>query len=109
MKKAMLIRESRDFTSVFSNGKKISGTCFRVLVKPNSLKIARLGRVVAKKQFKSAVTRNKVKRLITESFRLNNHNVAGKDIVVIPTAAFASDFSGACKELITLWEKLKKC
>lgn len=44
---------------------------------------ARLGTAVAKKILKRAVDRNRVKRLIRESFRLKQHDLAGLDLVVM--------------------------
>jgi ribonuclease P protein component len=44
---------------------------------------ARLGIVVAKRNVKSAVARNKVKRLIRESFRKQQEQLSGLDVVVV--------------------------
>lgn len=44
---------------------------------------ARLGTAVAKKVLKRAVDRNRVKRLVRESFRLKQHDLAGLDLVVM--------------------------
>ena len=44
---------------------------------------SRIGFAVAKKQLKRAVDRNKVKRLIRESFRLHQNDLPNLDIVVM--------------------------
>lgn len=44
---------------------------------------ARLGIVVAKRNVKLAVNRNKLKRQIRESFRLQQHTLSGLDVVVV--------------------------
>ena len=44
---------------------------------------ARLGLVVAKKNVRLAVDRNRVKRLIRESFRRRQHLLEGIDIIVL--------------------------
>ena len=48
---------------------------------------ARLGLAVAKKQVRRANRRNRLKRLVRESFRENQHRLAGVDLVVIALAA----------------------
>lgn len=54
-------------------------------VKANGLTHHRLGMGVAKKMFRKAVQRNRIKRLIREAFRLERPNFsAGLDIVVRP-------------------------
>jgi ribonuclease P protein component len=54
-----------------------------VLFLPNGRPDARLGTAVAKKILRRAVDRNRVKRLIRESFRLRQHDLAGLDLVVM--------------------------
>lgn len=54
-------------------------------VKANGLPHHRLGMGVAKKMFRKAVQRNRIKRLIREAFRLERPNfAAGLDIVIRP-------------------------
>ena len=56
-----------------------------------------------KKQIKTAVGRNRFKRLSRESFRLQQHKLPNKDFVVIAknSAQYLSN-----EELFTLFEKL---
>jgi len=55
---------------------------FSVLGQPSQKPFARLGLAIAKKHIKKAVGRNRIKRLARESFRQNQHLLAGFDIVV---------------------------
>jgi ribonuclease P protein component len=56
---------------------------FAVIQVGNSLGIARLG-IVVNRKVGNAVTRNRIKRLVREFFRLNRQSIdAGKDIIVI--------------------------
>lgn len=48
----------------------------------NGTKEARLGLAVPKRNISSAVGRNRVKRLIRESFRKQKEKLRGKDVVV---------------------------
>ena len=59
---------------VFENGKSISKGCLRIiyLCKNESLESSNQVLIsVAKKRFKKAVDRNRIKRLIREAYRLN--------------------------------------
>lgn len=53
-----------------------------MLAKSNSLGYARLGLAVSKKQARRAVQRNRLKRLIRESFRIHQHSLPAWDYVV---------------------------
>ena len=73
-----------DFRKVFTNSAyKVYCSGFVFLATPNNLSSPRLGFVMAKKNIKLAVQRNKYKRLLRESFRLNQHSLPGIDIVVL--------------------------
>ncbi len=51
---------------------------------------ARLGIVVAKKNVRLAVARNRLKRIVRESFRQQQDSLQGLDVVVIIKKDFAS-------------------
>ncbi len=73
-----------EFQRVFKQGcYKSQGSGFVVLAIKNSLGYGRLGITLAKKNVASSVARNRIKRLIRESFRHHKNNVRGMDIVVI--------------------------
>ena len=62
---------SHDFNAVFAAPVKSSDAFFTVLARPTAGDApARLGLAIARKQLKRAVDRNRIKRLIRESFRL---------------------------------------
>lgn len=71
------------FKRVFQKSRRSSDRCFTVLFLANGESKARLGTAVAKKILKRAVDRNRVKRLIRESFRKKQHDLAGLDLVVL--------------------------
>lgn len=56
---------------------------FTVLTTENNGHNARLGLAIAKKHCKLAVSRNRLKRIVRESFRQNSERLSGLDIVVL--------------------------
>lgn len=56
---------------------------------------ARLGIVVAKKNVKLAVARNRLKRIVRESFRLQQQSLHGLDIVVVIKKNFIQEPNAA--------------
>lgn len=78
-----------------------------VLAKPNSLGHARLGLVIGKKHIKTAVGRNKIKRLIRESFR--TRQLSGIDVIVLArSGADTLDNREVHKILNGLWKRVSK-
>jgi ribonuclease P protein component len=78
-----IIRKSHDFREVFKKGKAYSTKNFIVHFNNNSLGYPRLGVVVGKKLFASAVKRNRLKRLIREVFRKNKLRFDSLDVVIV--------------------------
>lgn len=77
------IVNAKEFERVYKEGiiKKKGKVIVHYL--PNQLEYARLGVAVGKKMFRSAVARNRIKRIIREAFRLNKHKLpVGLDIIV---------------------------
>lgn len=73
-----------DFQRVFQRAKyKISDRYLLILATPNGLQRPRLGLVIGKKNVRLAVQRNRVKRHIRESFRLNQHKLPDIDAIVL--------------------------
>ena len=63
------ILKPADFTKVFKKNASSQDAFFRVIARPSEGGSARLGMAVSKKVHKSAVVRNRIKRVIRESFR----------------------------------------
>lgn len=74
----------RHFKAVFdSPSGKAPGKNVLLLARLNDLEHPRLGLVIGKKSVKLSVERNRIKRVIRDSFRLNQELLAGLDIVVV--------------------------
>lgn len=77
------LRTNSEFQAVFRKCKKFSGRHFIFLVKKNALECPRVGVGISKKKIKTAVGRNKIKRIIRESFRKKQRQLPNLDIVVV--------------------------
>lgn len=71
------------FARVFRTGRRSGNDCFNVIAAPGSGSAARLGLAVSKKVSKSAVQRNRIKRVVRESFRKHSADLPALDIVVM--------------------------
>lgn len=100
-----------EFKQVFDRPCKISDANLTLLCRPNTLPHARLGLAIAKRQVKTAVARNRIKRLSRESFRRHQSELAGLDIVVLArTSAAQLTKQELHRVLENLWRGLiKKC
>jgi ribonuclease P protein component len=77
------LNESTDFKRVFRTHRRSADRYFVVLFRRNDRPVSRLGLAIAKKQIRRAVGRNRLKRLIRESYRLNKQQLKGLDIVIM--------------------------
>ncbi len=80
------------FSRVFERASRSRDNWFTVLSRSNDLGLARLGLAISKKNCKTAVGRNNIKRIVRESFRRHQEKLAGLDVVVMnkPMAAGAA-------------------
>ncbi|WP_455218134.1 ribonuclease P protein component [Kaarinaea lacus] len=75
---------SRDYQLVFrDNSVRVSDNMWSLLARHNELGHARLGMAISKRVVKNAVQRNRMKRIVRESFRHHQHQLPGLDIVVM--------------------------
>lgn len=105
-----------DYSAVFEKNRCFKDRAFLILVKkrlpqgedftPENSQ-PRLGLAVSKKNFKKAVDRNLIKRVIRESFRLHQASLKGFDIVVMSRATTnVSDKSVLHTSLEHHWKKI---
>ncbi|WP_151194749.1 ribonuclease P protein component [Methylophaga frappieri] len=82
----MRMNRPGDFTRVFRQGKRCGGTGLTLIALPSNVGHPRLGLAIAKKHIKLACQRNRIKRLIRDSFRQHQHQLGSLDIVVLSRA-----------------------
>lgn len=105
-------RESRlltpeHFQQVFAKPLRFGSSHITILIKENSDKRNRLGLAIAKKRVKLAVQRNRIKRQVRESFRLNQHNLPHIDIVVmVKSGTDQLDNKEIRQQLEKIWQKI---
>lgn len=81
--RAQRLLSPAEFTRVFRSGRRRGNPCFTVVVAPGAGSSARLGLAVSRKVSRSAVQRNRIKRLVRESFRKLGTELPTVDIVVM--------------------------
>lgn len=89
--KAERLTKNKEFEKVFNEGEVFKGTKIVFYVIANEYQYSRLGLVVSKK-VGNAVQRNRIKRLLRESYRLNKHLLTTNvDIIALPRRTFTSN------------------
>jgi ribonuclease P protein component len=77
------VKKPIEYKNVFDKPVKSTDSFFTLLAISNSYGYPRLGLAIAKKNIRKAVTRNLIKRVIKESFRLQQHRLINFDVVVL--------------------------
>ena len=78
------------FGHVFKKASRSRDKWFTVLCRENNGELARLGLAISKKNCRQATVRNRIKRIVRESFRQYQEQLAGIDVVVINQSAAAA-------------------
>ena len=105
-------RESRlltpgHFQQVFENPTRFGSSHFTILITKNLDNQNRLGLAIAKKRVKLAVQRNRIKRLVRESFRLSQHDLPAIDMVVMVKSGIDNlENDTINKQLEKIWRKI---
>lgn len=83
------LRKPREFKRVFATGRRVTAPQLVLVGLANGLGHARLGLAIAKRYVPQAVVRNRIKRLIRESFRCHQRRLDALDIVVLGRSGLA--------------------
>ena len=79
---AQRLRRKSEFDRVYKESRRSADGCFAILTRNSGGSIPRLGLSVAARIIGNAVRRNRIKRLVRESFRQHQHELPAVDIVV---------------------------
>ena len=94
-----------DYDLVFKNACKVVTSGFLILYINNRINIARLGFAVRKKELPRAYQRNRVRRIIKESFRMQHLPPVDIVCLVKPGIAILNN-AQMFNELAFIWRKL---
>jgi ribonuclease P protein component len=101
------LRRAADFRRLYASGRRLGAEPFTAVVRPNRLAGARLGLSIAARTVRRAVQRNRVRRLIRESFRQRCGQLPPLDIVVgVRSAVHAVSSAHLREALERLWQKI---
>jgi ribonuclease P protein component len=103
------LRRSADFEAVFREGRRSQDQLFTVLYRHSGQEKARLGMTASARRVRGSVARNRLRRLIRESFRHARAEIGGLDVVVVVRdgAALASN-SEVFSSLEAHWTRLQR-
>jgi len=105
-REARLLRPA-DFAALRTSSGRLGGRCFHLRHGPNGLDHARLGLAISKRVSKRAVERNRIKRLVRESFRRIRTQLPAIDVMVMAREQAAGvTGSELLAELEGLWQRL---
>ncbi len=112
--KKVRLLTAADFKRVFdAPAQRSVDNMFTLLARENDLGYSRLGMAITKKRLKRSVDRNRAKRIIRETFRHQQDNLMGMDIVVMNRNALVSakndqQFKSLDKHWLRLIKRCKK-
>ena len=105
------LRRKREFDAVYAHGRRFGNGYFGVTAHVNVQGWPRLGLAVAVKTAGNAVERNRIRRVIRESFRLHQHEIPALDLVVSARARARGAVNVELRaQLEPLWQEVRvKC
>ncbi len=104
--KRVRLLSPQDYVTAFTEGSRLQGTQLDAVVR-NGADRPRLGLAISSKSLPLATRRNRLKRLIRESFRQNQHAMPKVDVVVMARrAAGAGNHVAVREELMRLWTRI---
>ncbi len=106
-RRSQRLTAAAEFQRVFRDGRRSADDCFTVLFCHNKRDQPRLGLAIAKRRVRRAVARNRLKRLVRESFRAAAPSLPPMDIVVLAgPAAGNADNAKIFASLEQHWQRL---
>ena len=101
------VRRKVEFEAAYKRGRRVSDGLFTMTVRANDVGGPRLGLAIAARTIGNAVARNRLRRLIRESFRHAQHGLPAADIIVgAKVAARSAPDPQRRQSLNALWNKI---
>ena len=105
--RAARLLKPADFAALRGRSQRLGTSHFSAEVLPTERATARLGQAVSRRVSKRAVDRNRIKRLVRESFRHVRGTLAAWDILVIARPSAATQENASLRaDVARLWQKL---
>lgn len=99
LSKSLLIRQPREYRKVYQEGKRVRSPRLTIIYLASSGQDSRLG--ISIHGIKTAVRRNRIKRVIREFFRLNRHFITpAADVVFAVREGFEPDSPIEVQQLV---------
>jgi ribonuclease P protein component len=105
------LRRKREFDAAYAHGRRFGNSFFGVTTHVNEEGWPRLGLAVAVKTAGNSVERNRIRRVIRESFPLHQHEIPALDLVVSARLRARGAASAELRaQLEPLWREVRtKC
>ena len=101
------LRKPADFAGLRREAKRIGTTHFQSQFRPTECGEPRLGMAVSRRVSKNAVARNRIRRLVRESFRHRRAQLPACDILLIARVGAAEQSAEALRaDLDLIWNRL---
>ncbi len=103
------LRRKVDFEAAYARGKRSGSEYFTVIARGNPESGPRLGLAISTRIAGSSVQRNRLRRLIRESFRLSQHELPACDLVVSARPRVRGATARELRaSLAAMWVKVKE-
>lgn len=103
------LRRADDFAALRKPTGRLGSACFRIRYRDNTVGFARLGQAVSRRVSKRAVDRNRIKRIVRESFRHARAGLPAVDVLIVADVQAAAHSRAALRaELDQLWLRLRQ-
>lgn len=101
------VRRKVDFEAGYKRGRRFSDSLFTMTVRVNGVGGPRLGLAIAARTIGNAIARNRLRRMIRESFRHEQHRLPAADIIVgAKVGARSAPDPLRRQSLCALWKKI---
>jgi len=103
------VRRKSEFEAAYAQGRRLGDGFFGLVVRQNRAEGPRLGLAIAAKVAGNAVERNRIRRVIRESFRLRQLDLPPVDLIVSARARVRAARNDELRaSLESLWDRVKE-